>query len=101
MVATSADAPASVAGPVIWLSLKATRATPRDAMSHGCRMRIDLAPRHPARHTTESTAGLLARGSPPVTAFPGYPSGSVARARRLQLRGQLRNRNLGTCVPVP
>src|SRR6267154_5829343 len=34
-------------------------------------MRIDLAPRHPARHTTESTAGLLARGSPPVTAFPG------------------------------
>src|ERR1700720_2154502 len=34
-------------------------------------MRIDLAPRHPARLTTESTAGLLARGSLPVTAFPG------------------------------
>src|SRR5215831_20679992 len=30
------------------------------------------APRHPARATTESTAGLLARGSPPVTAFPGF-----------------------------
>src|SRR5438445_1292691 len=30
------------------------------------------APRHPARPATESTAGLLARGSPPVTAFPGF-----------------------------
>jgi hypothetical protein len=51
---------------------------------------IRPAPRHPARATTESTAGLLARGSLPVTAFPGGPSGNVARARRLQLRGQLR-----------
>src|SRR5262249_40402675 len=48
------------------------------------------ATRHPARTTTESTAGLLAPGSPPVTAFPGCPSGNVAPARRLQLRGQLR-----------
>src|SRR5262249_62264290 len=48
------------------------------------------AARHAARTTTESTAGLLARGSAPVTAFPGCPSGNVARARRLQLRGQLR-----------
>src|SRR5262249_11884957 len=48
------------------------------------------APRHPARATTESTEGLLARGSAPVTAFPGCPSGNVARARRLQLRGPLR-----------
>jgi len=48
-------------------------------------------PEAPRRATTESTAGLLARGSPPVTAFPGLgPSGNVARARRLQLRGQLR-----------
>jgi len=28
-------------------------------------------PGAPRRVTTESTAGLLARGSPPVTAFPG------------------------------
>jgi hypothetical protein len=55
---------------------------------------IDRAPRHPAQHATETTAGLLARGSKPVTAFPGIPSGIVARARRLQLRGQLRIRNL-------
>ena len=55
-------------------------------------------PRHPARPTTASTAGLLARGSPPVTAFPGEPSGfGLARACRLQLRGQLRIRN----APVP
>ena len=48
-------------------------------------------PGHPARRATDLTAGLLARGSPPVTAFPGiHPSGIVARARRLQLRGQLR-----------
>jgi hypothetical protein len=50
-----------------------------------------LTPRHPARLTRESTVGLLARGSPPGTAFPGFPSGSVVRARRLQLRGQLRH----------
>src|SRR5262249_55538860 len=31
------------------------------------------APRHPARPATESTAGLLARGSSPVTAFPVFP----------------------------
>src|SRR5580704_4648204 len=47
-------------------------------------------PRHPARRTRESTAGLLARGSSPVAAFPGHPSG-LAWARRLQLRGQLRH----------
>ena len=41
-----------------------------------------------------STAGLLARDSPPVTAFPECSSGSVVRACRLQLRGQLRIRNL-------
>ena len=52
------------------------------------------APRHPARPRIESTAGLLARGSPPVTAFPDRPSGNVVRARRLQLRGQLRSWNL-------
>src|SRR5580692_3069681 len=104
MVATSLDAPASVARPPSsrsLLSLNSTRATPRgpEGPQAGCGARIDLAPRHPARLTTESTAGLLARGSPPVTAFPGCPSGSVVRARRLQLRGQLRNRNLGTVFP--
>src|SRR6202166_2716725 len=104
MVATSADARASVVWPPPSRSpllLNATRATPRGLKGPqaGCRTRIDLAPRHPARLTTESTAGLLARGSPPVTAFPGYPSGSVVRARRLQLRGQLRNRNQGTAFP--
>jgi hypothetical protein len=30
-------------------------------------------PRHPARRTLESTVGLLARGSLPGTAFPGFP----------------------------
>src|SRR5262249_22816906 len=53
-------------------------------------------PEAPRRATTESTAGLLARGSPPVTAFPGIgPSGNVARARRLQLRGRVRLWDLG------
>ena len=39
----------------------------------GLRLRTSRrsAPRHPARHTLESTAGLLARGSVPVAAFPG------------------------------
>ncbi len=60
----------------------------------GCPQTNRPAPRHPARPATESTAGLLARGSPPVTAFPDGPSGRVVRARRLQLRGQLRNWNL-------
>src|SRR5882724_2404487 len=95
MMVASLDAPASVAWSVVWFSLTPTRAIPPGgAVLAWVRMRIDLAPRHPARHTTESTAGLLARGSPPVTAFPGYPSGSVVRARRLQLRGQLRNSEL-------
>src|SRR3984885_5348991 len=76
MVATSADARASVVWPPPSRSpllLNATRATPRGLKGPqaGCRTRIDLAPRHPARLTTESTAGLLARGSLPVTAFPG------------------------------
>jgi hypothetical protein len=31
----------------------------------------DLTSGHPARRATDLTAGLLARGSPPVTAFPG------------------------------
>src|SRR5262249_8060882 len=46
--------------------------------------------RHPARRATEPTVGLLARGSLPVTAFPGLTQWPVVRARRLQLRGQLR-----------
>src|SRR5262249_36000638 len=54
------------------------------------------APRHPARATTESTAGLLARGAPPVTAFPGGPSGNVARARPLTVGRAARAREL--CV---
>jgi hypothetical protein len=37
----------------------------------GCPRKDRPAPRHPARAATESTAGLLACGSPPVTAFPG------------------------------
>src|SRR5262245_16521529 len=48
----------------------------------------------PRPATPEPTAGLLARGSSPVTAFPGSPSGAVVRARRLQLRGQLRRWNV-------
>src|SRR5258708_28584203 len=99
MVATPVDARTSVAGLVISFSLNATRATPWGQKSPGCRMRIDLEPRHPARLTTESTAGLLARGSPPVTAFPGCPSGSVVRARRLQLRRPPLHRNTGTQLP--
>src|SRR5690606_37554392 len=34
--------------------------------------------------------GLLACGSPPLFAFPVFPVASLSRARRLQLRGQLR-----------
>src|SRR5262249_42358939 len=67
-----------------------TRAAPQGDRPDAGADAVRPAPRHPARTTTESTAGLLARGSPPVTAFPGCPSGNVARARRLQLRGQLR-----------
>ena len=53
------------------------------------------APRHPARAEIESTAGLLARGSWPVTAFPGIvPVAPWLKARRLQLRGQPRNWNV-------
>jgi hypothetical protein len=67
-----------------------------------CTQRCDHsrpAPRHPAQRASESTVGLLACGSPPVTAFPGCPSGIVARARRLQLRGQLRTWNPRVYAP--
>ena len=62
-------------------------------MPHGCRAHRACA-EAPRPATPEPTAGLLARGSSPVTAFPGSPSGIVVRARRLQLRGQLRPGNL-------
>src|SRR5215470_10466830 len=58
--------------------------------------------RHPARRATEPTVGLLARGSLPVTAFPGLTQWPVARARRLQLRGQprIRDQMSRTAFPV-
>src|SRR5437588_11243014 len=55
------------------------------------------APRHPARPATESTAGLLARGSPPVTAFPGDPSGRVWYGLAAYSCGG--SCGIGTCVP--
>src|SRR5262245_59116168 len=58
----------------------------------GCRTDSNSA-EAPRPATPEPTAGLLARGSSPVTAFPGCPSGAAVRARRLQLRGQLRRWN--------
>ena len=50
-------------------------------------------PRHPARHATKWTTGLLARGSVHLAAFPSRRTATVisgvkASARRLQLRGQ-------------
>src|SRR5262245_9976121 len=59
----------------------------------GCRTDSNSA-EAPRPAKPEPTAGLLARGSSPVTAFPGSPSGAVVRARRLQLRGQLRRWNV-------
>ena len=68
-VAPSVGAAASVAlgGPI-----EVTRDAPRGEAPTGCLIGNRSAARHPARATTESTAGLLARGSPPVTAFPGF-----------------------------
>jgi len=58
------------------MSLTVTRPAPR--RKSGCagadlrpRRKGRAASRHPARRATDLTAGLLARGSPPVTAFPG------------------------------
>jgi len=68
----------------------------RSAGASPARVRHDKrsAPRHPARATIESTAGLLACGSLPVTAFPGSSQWRRGfQARRLQLRGQLRSWN--------
>src|SRR5262252_8123100 len=88
MTAASLDALPSVT--VVSLTI-VTRAAPYRAMARaGCAIGSRPALRHPAQHASASTVGLLACGSPPVTAFPGCPSGRVARARRLQLRGQLR-----------
>src|SRR5262249_59914350 len=70
-------------------SIRVTRAAPWGDDAIRVPRANRAAPRHPARRASESTAGLLARGSPPVTAFPDASSGVVARARRLQLRGQL------------
>src|ERR1700719_4587841 len=59
------------------------------------------APRHPARHAPESTVDLLARGSSPGTAFPGFPSGTVVWACRIQLRGPLRHLKPPPYPPPP
>ena len=55
---------------------------------------LDPCPQRPpgCRHSDVSMAGLLARGSVPATAFPVLPSGIMAQAIRLQLRGQPRLR---------
>ncbi len=44
-------------------------------------------PGHPARRATELTAGLLARGSPPVTAFPGSPQWHCGTSSPLTVAG--------------
>ena len=54
------------------------------------------APRHPARPATESTAGLLARGSPPVTAFPDVPVAVWYGLAAYSCGGSC---GIGTCVP--
>jgi hypothetical protein len=43
----------------------------RDKLEPGAQQKDRPALRHPAQHASESTVGLLACGSPPVTAFPG------------------------------
>ena len=48
------------------------------------------APRHPARRATSIDGRSPGSRVSAFAAFPGIPSGSVARARRLQLRGQPR-----------
>jgi len=44
-------------------------------------------PGAPRRVTTESTAGLLARGSPPVTAFPGLFPVAIGTGSPLTVAG--------------
>src|SRR5262249_25747012 len=81
------------------ISANATRAAPSGKTSGSGAVRgwlsgepaaLRTSSRHPARRATEPTVGLLASGSLPVTAFPGLTQWPVVRARRLQLRGQLR-----------
>jgi hypothetical protein len=68
-VAASVDASASVP---LGCPIELTRAAPQGSRPDRVLDWNRSAARHPARATTESTAGLLARGSPPVTAFPGF-----------------------------
>src|ERR1051326_6952500 len=44
-------------------------------------------PEHPARRATDLTAGLLARGSPPVTAFPGFSQWHCGTSSPLTVAG--------------
>jgi hypothetical protein len=68
-------------------------AAPTRSSSRASRLDVP-GPGHPARfRSLISTAGLLARGSPPASAFPGVPQWHSVEARRLQLRGQLRIKN--------
>src|SRR5262249_44615540 len=64
----------------------------------GCRRTDRPVPRHPARLAVESTAGLLARGSLPVTAFPGFPVALWHRLAPYRFGG---SRGLGTFLPPP
>jgi hypothetical protein len=67
-VAAPVDGAASVP---LGCAIELTRAAPQGNRPDRVLDWSRSAPRHPARATNESTAGLLARGSPPVTAFPG------------------------------
>src|ERR687892_639007 len=58
---------------------------------------LGLAPGHPARHATDLTAGLLACGSPPVTAFPG--STPVALWHELAAYSCGGSCGIGTSIP--
>ena len=59
--------------------------------SDGTVTHVPLAPETPpGGRILSATAGLLARGSPPLAAFPGDPQWLSATGYRLQLRAQLR-----------
>src|ERR1700676_4143336 len=103
MVATSADALTPIAGPVLSLSLNPTRATPRGHMVPGWVQDANRpsaeAPRPAHDRIDGRSPGSRVTARHPL---PGnVPVAFVVRARRLQLRGQLRNRNVGNQVPRP
>src|SRR5450432_4258122 len=102
MVAMSEEAFASPAGSLCSLSLNPTRATPRDdRVPARVRMRIDLAPRHPARlHDRIDGRSPGSR----VTArhrLPGVSQWLCGSGSPLTVAGAAAESEFGNQVPAP